>query len=74
MSIYVICICRKKNPGYSSIILYYLVEISASNKKEMPKAYAFKGSLKSQQQWNAQYSDKTSAAYRDAARDFEKMV
>uniref|UniRef100_K1PK89 SEA domain-containing protein n=1 Tax=Magallana gigas TaxID=29159 RepID=K1PK89_MAGGI len=54
-------------------VIIYLTSQS-SNKKEMPKAYAFKGSLKSQQQWNAQYSDKNSAAYRDAARDFEIMM
>lgn len=65
---------HKKNQGYTSIIWYHLLVILASNKKEMPKAYAFKGSLKSQQQWNALYSDKNSAAYRDAARDFEIMV
>lgn len=65
---------KKKNQGYTSIILYFLPVILASNKKEMPKAYAFKGSLKSQQQWNAQYNDKNSAAYRDAARGFEIMV
>lgn len=65
---------KKKNQGYTSIILYSLPVILASNKKEMPKAYAFKGSLKSQQQWNAQYTDKNSAAYRDAARGFEIMV
>lgn len=65
---------KKKNQGYTSIILYSLPVILASNKKEMPKAYAFKGSLKSQQQWNAQYNDKNSAAYRDAARGFEIMV
>lgn len=47
---------------------------AATDKKEMPSAYAYKGSLKSSQSWSASLSDKSSEAYRVAARDFENMV